>query len=908
MAFEMFSRLIGLSQTDSRYALLVSMRKVLVVLMLLFGSVSAFAEPEVSANEDDLLVVQLAVQDYVGQETLFVYHSPDVTLVPVADIAHFLEVAVDVDVGSKLIRGWVGDESNDVELNLIDKVFYQSGRQQPWDAQTRYAESDGILYLDLQTAQTLFSVEFNLDVSQLQLLIEGDEATSPILAKLARQKRQARLRPLTRRESFPEHYLPNEYDWYSVPQFDFSVGGDIEHNRGELSRRHNVLLQGRADLVKHSLHTSYIDNDGDEDLRLTFSRASEGPDKTIALGMDYYEVGDIYGVSDSLTFSSTPGRGVRLSRGGQDVQERGDSVTLQGDAPPNWEVELYRNGHLIQFAETSDDGRYLFEDIPVFVGENIFEVRLYGPQGQSRVVQEIVSAGGAMLSEGAWEYDIWALRRNKHLIDSSINSNDPETDFYMAEARYGINSFWSARIGASQMTPDNNVVEHKYLFGSVYGSLFGVLAQLHYSNNNQGGAAYQGDLQTRLLDTNINIDNTYYDQFISDRNTSGRLEHDNGIRLNRSFLVGLPSPLSVDLELRRQSYNDGAKNIRTTLQKRTGWGGYQFANNLTYSNNSSSSYDEEVYGAAGATRRWEEWRYRAGINYRVVPTSRVSGIVFGGSRRFGKNMNYSGTVSYNIEGKDSLTNDHTVTWDLGKFSVSGSTGFSTDGLQYVGVSLNTSLGYDSQKKEHFFSSQSTTNNASLAAQFFIDEDNDGEFDEGEQPVSGIRFKRGGQWNKYESDEQGRMSVQGLSHLSMDKIEVDERSIEDPFIRAPEGPIYVYSHAGATVEVDIPLVMTLDIEGVLRYQRDTKFVPLSGMRVSLIDEKGNLVQTVRSEYDGVYLFAAVVPGKYCIKVDESDLTKQELQPESQIQCLVASGTDGVIFVDDKLFRPQHIPHF
>ena len=879
-------------------------RAILLLLFLVFFNPSStLASEAVELNDGDLLVVQLSVGAYTDDEPLFVYRNPELTLVPVASIAAILDIAIEADVDTLSVSGWRGSESNTVDLDLRKKQFYSDGVLRPWDDKIRYAEDGFDIYLDQQTVQSLLGIKFAVDVPQLQLRVQED-ASIPVLAKLEREKKRELMEKSEIRE-LPESYIPNTYKWWSVPQFDFSLGSDVENNRGEIDRRYDLFLQGRADLAKHSVNASYIDADGEEDLRITFSRASKGPDEHIALGMDRYEVGDLFGLNDPLVFSSAQGRGVRLSRGGKSVEEQGDVITLQGDAPPGWEAELYRNGSLVEFSNTTDDGRYLFEEVPMFVGENIFDIRLYGPQGQFREIRELVSSGGVMLQQGQWEYDAWALRRNKRLIDSTININEAESDLLMAEARYGFSRSLTAKVGYSQMTPNSNTEERQYVFSSLYGSIGASLAQLHYSQNNDDGTAYQLNLQTRLYETNVNADATYFDDFVSDRNSNGNLEKEYGVRLNRSIFFGLPSAVLTDLDLRHKSFISGDSNSSAKLRTSTGWAGFQLANDLNYLATDGPKVQnmERLDGQLSATRKWEGWRYKGAVDYALSPTGRLSGLSFGASHKFGGNMSYTGNVSHRFVGKDIFSSDHTLSKSFGEFSVSGTTGFSSEGLQYIGLTLTSSLNYNTKDQSYAFAEDSAINSATLNARVFIDENNNKRFDEGEEGVSNIRFKGKSRWRKYQTDEEGLMVVSGLESLTMEKFEVDEKSIEDPFVRSAEPPVYVYTHAGSYVQADIPLAMTFELEGMVFFERQGELSPLDRVRVILEDFEGNAVDVVRVEIDGVYLFTGLLPGEYCIRINKDDLARRDLLDQPESQCFVADGKEGVVFLDDLVYSAR-----
>ena len=61
-----------------------------------------------------------------------------------------------------------------------------------------------------------------------------------------------------------------------------------------------------------------------------------------------------------------------------------DTLDLQGDIQPSWDVELYRNDELISALTAGPDGRYVFNDIELLYGNNTLRLVFYGPQGQTR--------------------------------------------------------------------------------------------------------------------------------------------------------------------------------------------------------------------------------------------------------------------------------------------------------------------------------------------------------------------------------------------------------------------------------------------------------------------------------------------------------------------------------------------
>ena len=99
-----------------------------------------------------------------------------------------------------------------------------------------------------------------------------------------------------------------------------------------------------------------------------------------------FALGDVTTPDLPLIAENAVGRGVEISTFDLDRLEQTNRVTLRGELPVGWEVEVYRNGELIDFQSDQDvgDGRYEFPALPTVAGLNEFRLVFFGPQGQRR--------------------------------------------------------------------------------------------------------------------------------------------------------------------------------------------------------------------------------------------------------------------------------------------------------------------------------------------------------------------------------------------------------------------------------------------------------------------------------------------------------------------------------------------
>jgi hypothetical protein len=92
---------------------------------------------------------------------------------------------------------------------------------------------------------------------------------------------------------------------------------------------------------------------------------------------------------------------------------RSDSLRttrIAGELPPGWQVELYRNGVLINFQESRSDERYEFAAVPLLSGANVLQLQFFGPEGQYREQTRRILAGSAQFRPGNLNYRVSVSR------------------------------------------------------------------------------------------------------------------------------------------------------------------------------------------------------------------------------------------------------------------------------------------------------------------------------------------------------------------------------------------------------------------------------------------------------------------------------------------------------------------
>jgi hypothetical protein len=854
--------------------------------------------PHVDLFEDDLLVVELSYGSLLLEESFFVYRTPEYTLIPLQGLIDTLDFPLEIDLDAKTVDGWFITEASQFSLDIAQKTLYIRGEKRPWPKHLNYALDDFDLYIDSENIEKWFNLTLDLDVSQLSLSLSSQQ-TLPIIKIKQRAAERAKLNKELG-SVHAQNYIANEYDWLGQPSLDIELSYDAESNdiggkQNNLRDYKSAIIQGTMDVLKHSLMSSYINQNGEQDLRLTFSRASAGPDTSMHLGLDAYQFGDISSHSDTLLFGSASGSGLHLKRGKNALLEQSNDLLIEGDAPPGWEVELYRNGTLIDFTSPSTNGQYQFINIATFMGENIFDVRIYGPQGQFRTTQRKITVGSNMLAKGLWDYQAFALKKNHSLLPSELNDSESASNFYHTEASYGLNERLTLQAGLTSMTPNENAHQHDYTFISLYTSLNGGLAHFKVAKDLDSGTALSATYKSRWQDINYNVSLLKFNHLISDRNQNGQLSMDAKFRVNGLWQNITPQALSYDFEVRRMQFRSGKQkqwNIANRLSTRLGQ--TQLAHSLVFNHSNVSGIEDALDSNLSATQRWMSWRLKAEVNSSILPSGELESINTSASYQPNKKLSYQALVGYQHNSDSSLLFNNTLTWNFKPASISITAGFDNDNKQFVGLTLTSSLSYDHSTQSLAFDQHSYATSANVLAHAYIDENNNSLQDEDENALEGVIFTGRHNWKYAPTNEAGYTTLSGVPNLSMQKIAIDTRSIEDPFLKPKQSNYQLYSHAGKQTMLSFQLVPSLEIEGSVQLidQKGSNSIP--GVPIALFNSRNQLVAQTRSEFDGVFILEGILPGHYHLKIDASYLQKKGFL-DSPVMEIRAYSEEGIIYL-------------
>ena len=202
------------------------------------------------------------------------------------------------------------------------------------------------------------------------------------------------------------------------------------------------------------------------------------------------------------------------------------------------------------------------------------------------------------------------------------------------------------------------------------------------------------------------------------------------------------------------------------------------------------------------------------------------------------------------------------------FAMGGALGVNSEGGMFAGLSLTLSFGRHPWSGDLRLSPGGQAQTGGIAARAFIDKNNNGEFDEDDEPVSDVRFVTGGQRQRSSTNEAGEVFISELPLYENLDVVVQRGSVSDPYLTSSREGYSVALRPGVYPQLDFPLVTTGEIDGMVVFGSVEDESLVGNIELELLDENSEVVATTRTEFDGFYLFELIPLGHYRVRVAQN----------------------------------------
>ncbi len=821
--------------------------------------------------DEETLILTLRLNKLGLEREIIAVKRGDDIFVSLADFVTAADFAIAIDQQDQTAKGWFVRENQPFMLNIPAGTVQVKDQTQVLTAGDIDLES-GEIMVKGRTLSRWFDAEFLTNVSQQVLTVKSDQKWPPQerhdRAERAKKGGIYRMRP----PSLP--LQDDAYEAASIPAVDVYL--ERGHDRPasapvENAQKHVITSVGDIGFhTNRTIVTGNIDTNVSS-VRTTFSKNSAEPDLLGPLNARFYEFGDVSTVNVPYAAPAAGEMGVRVSN--KDPFSTFNTTTqIQGDSVPGWDVELYREDQYVGLVTVGDDGRYLFENVDLYAGDNVFRVVQFGLQGEVKEEEQRISVSPNVSGAGGDAYEFSVSSQNTQTY-TKTPSKDVDRRTPRLAASYEKQIMPNVAVQGGFQSLQQAGEDKFYVQSGAVASVGGTILNAYNVMDDDGAWKTVGAARRNIGKHNLSASASYHSENFEPSNNDKVLSAYEWNLSARGPLPDIPgvkkSTYSIDRSYLEAS--DGTSVARTTFGLSARVSKLTFSNSL-YDQVARSFDGETAEGTDGAfSVRGSAWGvgWRALAGYEIYPEKKINQYLLELKKGLGPRM--SGALSFmNMPETDFSQVDASLNWSGDHITLTPTLSYDSDNNASAVLKARFGLVANPYNKDVYMVGRSVTGKGSLSARVFLDQDGDGIFGDGDELLEGATVEAVHVRKYAETDKNGEAFIHNLPEGILTDVIVQDGSMFDPSWVSGRAGISVRPRAGHTTRVDFPIHKGAELDGTLySANRFGKPVPLKNINLGLFNLNGELVKKATTAYDGFYLMERIPPGSYVLVVDAKD---------------------------------------
>lgn len=585
-------------------------------------------------------------------------------------------------------------------------------------------------------------------------------------------------------------------------------------------------------------------------------------------------------ISPSISSIFAPVLGAQFTNAPTTYRRAFDGYQYTGFTEPNWLVELYVNGELVNYKKADPAGFYSF-NVPLVYGTSIMKLRFYGPFGEERSKEVSVNIPFNFLPVKEFEYSASA-----GFVEDSSHSK-----YSRIAVNYGLNS---------KMTIGGGM---EYLSSIKTGS---AMPFVNTSARISPGLLFTGDyvygvrskaLLTYRLPSNVQLEGSY----------THYIQGQTAINVNylqeSKIAFSFPHQFHAFSLFTRVTYD--RIDIPFTHFSNADWlltiaGRYLSANITTY--------DILYTGLVPYIFSNYALTFRLPAGFIVTPQIQYEyqqhDIISVRTDLEKKILNH-GYVNMSFERnfKTAYTNAMvSFRYEFG-FGILGTNISKTNGKLMVEQSASSSIVY--QHNESIILSKSlNVGRGGVRVVCFLDLNGNGQRDAGEPKVAGLKIKVNGGQVIYDVKDSSVVAFQMEPYLNYN-IFLDQEGFQNIAWSMNIHSMSVYVQPNQIRMIEIPITVKAEASGRVVSLVNGNLDGQERMIVDIVNSQDRIISRSLTEPDGSFSYLGLRPGKYRVMLDAEQLKKLKLSSiPAYIPFTIGINKDGV-FIDSLLLTVKPI---
>ena len=773
------------------------------------------------------------------QKDIFAHYDGEHIYVPLIDFFSLIEVKVESDFVNRTFKGKYLTENNDFKINLNRYEAKCFGRELVIDS-TWYVMTDNDLFIRLELYDQLFDIKMFFNFSDLSIYIPLKD-DFPIYKKLRRKMAHKKLREQEQADVSAQ-LIPRRKEYLDGGILDWTVaatpvggsghyfnlglgcllfGGDLE-----LSGTGNTEFGIRSDQVRYRWHY-YFDNNS------YITQVEAGKINTTGH------------LSRALT-------GVTATNRPQVRRKHFQTITVSDNIGPGWEVELYLNGRLEDFAYTDENGQYSFF-VDIEYGTTRVELKLFGPNGEIETEEKWYSIPFNLIPKKEVEYSAAIGQADYFGTDSK---------YFQANGYYGLFDELTFGLGADiPLTGDEEKpLAAAELTYQPFGNLL-VNGTLSPSNSMKYSLSYN---KPSLINAFV----SYTKYFENPQLNSFNRQHSLNFTVSSPLKV-LGTYLSPRLRLSFDKYpNHTQRILNYSFKVRVAGVNLNYIGYNKHSDYYSRTDKQTVSKLLLSTSLLKFVRPQVGVNY-DHDREEFSKIGLYLNKRIFRN----GQITFSYE------RNPIAGYDIYMATINFYTDFASFTSRFVKTGSRNgftqtqkgSIRFDHNSNSFRFLRHSGIGSGSAMVWPFHDANYNGTRDEGERLLSELRAKISG-GARVDRRDDNLSYYDNLRAYDEYIVEIDPYSLDNPLLRPSHEYYKVTINPNTVTMINVPIVTAGEVAGKVDRVIPDGTIGVGGIKVKVLNEVTGKEMEIVTFNNGEFFHLGLIPGLYRAYIDPEQLER------------------------------------
>lgn len=573
-------------------------------------------------------------------------------------------------------------------------------------------------------------------------------------------------------------------------------------------------------------------------------------------GENNLEIGNIGLVAPSFISSDNNLLGISFDSYDTYSQNDNGEVIIKGEAQGADSIELYRNNILIDY-KIPKDKNFEFRVADGIMG-SVYVLKIYYKNG--KIEERTVYSLG----------DMDALKKGKSkFIFQGGKTEESGFSQGLGKIYYGVSdnltlgtSFYSLR---DLYNKKFEILEGNIIYNTRQDKFPTLINYSHFFEVNEKEKSYNLSINQKIYDYDLRFLKEKYSKYIYLEN--GVKEYDSfsifkSFEYN-TFELGMSKNIYIenDKQLKSKSvvggwttsyFNPIAISLKISYDIEGTEKGTTYFPSLSYSRGVSLILDGEI--KRGISEEYEKYNLKINKRQLEIIKNTLYGDVGIQGTYSTKNEKFEYGLYFSLDLESFFNIRANFNYDRGD---NGEKGTIRSGIEMIKV-------MDLADPLKSIDNEVSVNNYLIKGNVFLDKNGNGIFDSGDTPLKDVAVVVDNR--KFFSNEKGEYVATGISDGEILELDIDRNTI-DPMMKNSKGKIRIKTKRSANLKLDIPVEVVSMITGNI-WNSDSfterEFIQNISMTSIRLEKEGKLYKEIDPEFDGLFFFEDIPPGKYKIR--------------------------------------------